>query len=161
MKIFPNFDLEADSTRTIREIFLKNFFSKKIKILKICRKILNFGHFLVIFFENFFFSEKFFQKNLAAGSCRISFWIEIWKKFPNFFLKFFRNEIFLNFFSVNFIFLEIRPGVRFSICKKWVLWGLRNPNLPSEPHRQAKNWTLPCYHTWYMSKHQTSNFLTK
>ena len=41
----------------------------------------------------------------------------------------------------------MRPGIRFLNRVEWVLWGPRNPNLPSEPKGQAKNWTFPCYHT--------------
>ena len=45
------------------------------------------------------------------------------------------------------LYLEIVPRFWFSNRKKWVLWGPRNPNLPSGHSGQARNWTFPFYHT--------------
>ena len=44
-------------------------------------------------------------------------------------------------------YLKMRPRIWFLNRVEWVLWGPRNPNLPSGPCSQAKNWTIPCYHT--------------
>ena len=41
----------------------------------------------------------------------------------------------------------MRPRFAFLNLEKWVPWGPRNSNLPSEPHRHAKNGTSLCYHT--------------
>ena len=117
----------------------KNFFFGKIPI---------FWSFLTIFLKKKFFFGKIFSKKSrvwfikhpgAEAESKIEKKKNFWKN-P-------KNPKNLTEKVVNFIYFEMRPRFAFLNLEKWVPWGPRNSNLPSEPHRHAKNGTSLCYHT--------------
>ena len=104
-----------------------------------------------------FFRKKFFEKISRLVYKTPGRWSQIEKKKMEFFFwKILKKRQNIWKKVVNFIFLEIVPRFWFSNREKWVLWGLRNTNLPSGRSGQARNSTFPFYHTWVPMKPKKS-----